>query len=254
MRKTDPRLMPRGDASFGKAVAFERWLHLAGRCVADLVLPRVCAACGKSVAGNDSELCGDCWRELSLSVGGSYCESCGVDRVSYLLSDGRCTDCRARKARLRLDGFARVGRYDGALRQLILSFKRRFVLDRLLGRLLSQAILGRFDPAEVDLWVPVPAHWRRRLTVGFHPTALLARASVSAWGGRVEPVLVTKRFVPPFHLREGMSASDRAEAIKGAFGVARGYQLKGRTVCVIDDVTTTGATLGEAKRALQAAG
>jgi predicted amidophosphoribosyltransferase len=70
----------------------------------------------------------------------------------------------------------------------------------------------------------------------------------------MEPVLEAKRFVPPFHLREGMSASDRAEAIKGAFGVAEGSRLEGRTVCIIDDVTTTGATLGEARRALQAAG
>jgi predicted amidophosphoribosyltransferase len=235
-------------------VEVKQWLRQGGERLAELVLPRVCAACGKDLGSAGGEMCRDCWEEVSRGVGGTYCRRCGEDRVSYLLSDGECTKCRLKKGRLRLDGFARVGRYDGALKQLILGFKHRFVLDKLLGGLLSHAVLGRFDPAKVDLWVPVPAHWRRRLTVGFQPTALLARATVSSWGGRVEPLLAAKRFVQPFHLREGMSAADRAAAIKGAFEVVSGRRLDGQTVCVIDDVTTTGATLGEARRALQAAG
>jgi predicted amidophosphoribosyltransferase len=99
--------------------------------LADVVLPRVCAACGEATGATGGELCRDCWAELSRSVGGTYCSSCGEDRVSYLLVDGRCTRCRDGKSRLRLQEFARVGRYDGVLKQLVLSFKHHFVLDRL---------------------------------------------------------------------------------------------------------------------------
>jgi predicted amidophosphoribosyltransferase len=159
-----------------------------------------------------------------------------------------------KNSRLRLDGFARVGRYGGVLKDLVLGFKRHFVLDRLLGQLLSQAIIGRFDPAKVDLWVPVPAHWRRRLSLGFQPTALLTRSAAALLGGQIEPILEARRYVPPFHMQEGMSAADRRAAIRGAFCVASCCRLAGRTVCVVDDVTTTGATLAEARRALQAAG
>lgn len=224
------------------------------RRLGGLVLPRTCLACGQAIESDAGELCLDCWTELEQAVGGGYCKTCGEDRDSYLLRDGRCTRCLTKRPGLRLDGFARVGRYDGTLKRLILAFKRHFVLDRLLGRMLSDAVAGRFDPAKVDLWVPVPSHWRRRLTVGFQPTALLARAVARRWRGRVEPAIVAKRYVPPFHLRGHMSATARAEEIKGVFAVSSSYRLNGQTVCVIDDVTTTGATLGEAKRALRDAG
>jgi predicted amidophosphoribosyltransferase len=60
------------------------------------------------------------------------------------------------------------------------------------------------------------------------------------------------RFVPP--LKAGMTAAQRAAAVKGAFRVPRRLDLSGRSVCLVDDVTTTGATLAEAKRALRVAG
>lgn len=179
---------------------------------------------------------------------------CGEDRQEYLLTDGQCTKCRVGGRWEHFDGFVRVGRYEGPLRQLILSFKRRFVLDDLLGRLLAEAIMGRFDPAQVDFWIPVPAHWRRRLTVGFQPTFPLASAAAEKWGGAVKPVLAATRYVVPFHTRAGLTAKARADAIRGVFRGVRKYDLAGRTVCIVDDVTTTGATLREARRVLRASG
>jgi predicted amidophosphoribosyltransferase len=219
-----------------------------------VLFPPVCAACGTATLDSADALCLSCWEELSLVIGHAYCMSCGEDRQDYLLTDGQCTKCRIGDTPYRFDGFARVGRYDGTLRQLILSFKRRFVLDGLLGKLLGDAILGRFEPGDVDYWVPVPAHWRRRLRVGFQPTWLLACAATKRWGGRVEPVLAAKRYVRPFHTRVGLSAQARAEAIRGVFRACGGWDLRGKTVCVVDDVTTTGATLREARGVLRKAG
>jgi predicted amidophosphoribosyltransferase len=140
------------------------------------------------------------------------------------------------------------------LRTLVLRFKREFVLDGLLGRLLGEAIQGRIDPRLVDLWVPVPSHWRRRLSLGFQPSALLARVAVREWGGRLEPALQAIRYVRPFHLSGKMTAAQRAQAIKGAFRVTNRKTVEGLAICLIDDVMTTGATLAEARRALRAAG
>ncbi|MFH1419079.1 MAG: double zinc ribbon domain-containing protein [Planctomycetota bacterium] len=221
----------------------------AGR-VADLLMPRQCAACDRPIEYEAGDLCVECWRDLATVVGGPCCRTCGDDRVEYLLKDRQCTRCRLKQHGLRFHGFARVGRYDAALKSLVLRFKHRVVLDRLLGRLLADAVRGQFDPGEVDMWVPVPAHWRRRLAVGYQPTHLLSRAAAAAWHGRVEPALVAGRYVPPFHLQPGLSSHARTQAIRGAFRAAKGYRLEGKTVCVVDDVTTTGATLAEARRAL----
>lgn len=234
-----------------------RWRRLtarAGAGLADLLIPRLCAACGGALCERAGDLCARCATELARVVGGPYCMKCGVSRGPGLLIDGQCTRCRLGEPGLRFERFARVGRYSGSLRALILRFKREYVLDRLLGRLLAEAIRGRFDPGAVDCWVPIPSHWRRRLSVGFHPTALLVRAAARAWGGRVEPALRMTRYVQPFHLSHAMSAVERAAAIRGAFQVSVRSRIEGRAVCVVDDVMTTGATLKEAKRALRAAG
>jgi len=136
---------------------------------------------------------------------------------------------------------------------LILRFKREFRLKAILGRLMADAIEGRFDPDEIDAWVPVPSHWLRRMRRGYQPTGLLAEEVVRRWGGRVQRCLEMTRYVPMLHA--SMPSAKRAEAIKGAFRVTPGRDLSGQTVCIIDDVTTTGATtLAETKRTLRAAG
>lgn len=230
------------------------WTARTRAVLTDLVIPRACAACQASTTEQEGELCAACAWDLEAQTGSPYCQTCGEDRGPHLLIDGRCTDCRLAKPKLRFGRFVRVGRYSGTLRRLILRFKHSFVLDRLLGGYLGAAILGRLDPESVDDWVPVPAHWARRLRVGFQPTALLARAAVKAWHGKVVPALRTTRYIPPFHLNPSMAPPQRAEAVHGAFQVVDPARIAGRRVCVIDDVTTTGATLTEAKRALRQAG
>ncbi len=229
-------------------------LSRAGRVLADVVLPRVCSACGALIGTDDRDLCESCATDLVRCVAGAYCRHCGEDRSEHLLHNGVCTSCTLGKSRTKWQSFVRVGRYDGPLKSMILQFKTRFTLDRILGGLLADAVCGMMNPEAVDLWVPIPTHWSRRLGTGFQPTALLARAAAGRWGGRVEHLLRMARYVEPFHARPGLSAADRAKEIAGAMRPAAGATIAGRRVCVIDDVTTTGATLREAARVLKAAG
>lgn len=226
----------------------------AGMLLADIVLPRACAACGLSIGLNEQDLCEGCARQLSACTGVAYCRTCGEDRNEYLLHDGRCTHCLLGKSRRRFAGFARVGKYDGALKALILRFKKSFVLDRLLGGMLASAIAGMMDVRSIDCWVPIPSHWTRRFSTGFQPTKLLADAAVSPWGGRVENSLQMTAMVTPFHLQPGLTAKDRKEQIRGKMRLRRGVSFTDRNVCLIDDVMTTGATVGEAIRVLRDAG
>jgi len=228
------------------------WLGEAGRRILDLVVPRSCTACDRAIGDGADPLCEACARELAGLVGRPWCSTCGDDHGPHLLIDGRCTACRLRRNERAFDRFVRVGPYQGVLRALILRFKHRFVLDRFLGRLLAAAVSGRFDPREIDCWVPVPAHWRRRLAVGYQPTALLARAAAAECGGRWVSALRMTRYLRPFHQSGPLSAARKRELLRGAFQLTRASEVRGRTVCVVDDVTTTGATLLEARRALHA--
>lgn len=210
-------------------------------------------ACGVAIGDGEDSLCGPCWDRTARVVGGSYCSTCGEGNSPYLLIDGRCGLCLQNKpGRLRFSRFVRVGRYEGPLRRLILRFKHRCVLEKLLGEMLADVIQVRIGPEEVDIWAPVPSPWRRRMRRGFQPTALLAERVARRCGGDLWQVLAMKKYVPPLHA--AMSASERAEEMRDAFKLRPGVIVRGRTVCLIDDVTATGATLSEARRVLRAAG
>jgi ComF family protein len=106
---------------------------------------------------------------------------------------------------------------------------------------------------DADAVIPVPLSRRRALTRGFNQADDLARLL----GPPVWRVLRRRRHGLP---QAGLPASDRHANVKGAYGVSwlvhAPFQrpLPGTTVVLIDDVMTTGATLEECARVVQAAG
>jgi len=215
-----------------------------------LVWPPVCAACGNSIEPDTGELCAGCAREMAAYVGASYCLGCGEERPLELLIDHRCGHCREQGSKFM--AFIRVGPYDGPLRSLILQFKHRKTLDRLLGGWMSDAF-GRWDiQPSVDIWTGVPSPFLRRMQRGFQPTQLLAREIARRTSRPFKPVLAMARYVPPFH--HGMSPTLRRKAIQGAFRTISPADIDGRVIGLVDDVCTTGATLDEGRRILRKAG
>jgi len=135
---------------------------------------------------------------------------------------------------------------------MILEFKfHRAPTDRLFGRLLAAVIEGAPWRNRIDALVPVPMHWRRRWTRGLHHTRAIARACGSFLSLPVVEVLRRVRCDPP---QVGLGKTQRERNVRGAFAPVRGARLTGTTVCLIDDVMTTGATLRETARTLHRAG
>lgn len=100
-----------------------------------------------------------------------------------------------------------------------------------------------------DALVPVPLHPARIRRRGFAPAAVLARALARERG---IPVLAALRRVRDTPTQTGLDRSGRQRNVAGCFVAARA--LPDASVWLVDDVVTTGATLGEAARALRAAG
>jgi ComF family protein len=100
-----------------------------------------------------------------------------------------------------------------------------------------------------DALVPVPLHRARVRRRGFAPAAVLARALARE---RRVPALAALRRVRDTPSQTGLDAAGRRRNVAGAFAASRA--LPGPTLWLVDDVVTTGATLGEAARALRAAG
>jgi ComF family protein len=220
----------------------------AATAMIDLLLPRTCAACGLANTERGIALCGKCAEDLARQVGGDYCRQCGEDVGAYLLHDGRCNGCIHRRPPLAR--VARVGRHRGVLRRLVLRFKHEPIHDVLLGELLATSWHRELADQGVDVVVPIPSPLSRRWRRGFHPAELLARQVARREGLLCRPLLEMARRVRP---QTGLSAEDREENIRGAFRCVWPAACRGRTVCLIDDVMTTGATLREAARTLRSA-
>lgn len=160
---------------------------------------------------------------------------------------------RCAHAPLAVSTIAAPWRYGGPLASAIkrLKFANATYVARSLAPLWSPLIAA----AAVDaLTVPIPLFWRRRWARGYDHAWLLAVHGCRAAGiAGPQPLLVRRRAAAP---QSTLRAVDRLANLGGAFVVRRRWRraIVGRTIVLLDDVVTTGATMSEAARVLLAAG
>jgi ComF family protein len=118
--------------------------------------------------------------------------------------------------------------------------------------MLAECRGGALRCAEIDLVAPVPLHWWRKWTRGYNQSESVARELASTIQVPFAPRLLRRVRWTPQQVQPTREA--RRENVKGAFRTAKGARLAGKTVLLVDDVMTTGSTLGEAARTLRDAG
>lgn len=219
------------------------------RYAADLILPPMCLCCHDPVDSHNT-LCPRCWRSVRF-IRPPVCDRLGVP-LPFDTGD-QSISSQALAYPPAYDRARAVAAFDGAMRELIHSFKYG---DRHEGLPLFTRWLvstGRELLAGADMLVPVPLHpfrlWRRR----FNQSAVLAR-----WLSRETgvPVCLALKRVRYTAQQVGLSLEERRENVAGAFRVPGGVSaaLVGSHVVLIDDVITTGATVESCARALKEAG
>jgi ComF family protein len=142
-----------------------------------------------------------------------------------------------------------IGEYDGPLRAILhaLKYGKRQSLARPMARLMVAAASAGDLLDGVDLVVPVPLHRRRRRARGFNQAEELARHLGLQW----KDVLRRTRATPS---QTDLPAAQRQANVRDAFALRRRHDVDGLTVLLVDDVSTTGATLDACASVLQRAG
>lgn len=222
-----------------------------GRAISDTVLPRCCQGCGNELAANERELCALCWRGLQEAIGkGTYCKRCGANVGEFVKTKGGCNYCRDFK--LRYDGLARVGIYQGPLAEMIrkLKFGGQGHMAKLLGKLLFQAVQGA-EMNQFDLVTWVPLHWWRKWVRRYNQAELVARRLAGLGEYPARSVLRKTRWTAP---QTHLSRQGRLANVRGSFGLRRTVEVDGKQILLVDDVLTTGATASEAASVLRKAG
>ncbi len=233
--------------------AVARLLNTAGRAADALVFPWSCPLCG--AMGSNGPFCAAC-RQVLLAQAAraslSACPRCAHSTGPFGDLRGGCAACRGES--LGFDAALAFGPYDGALRTLCLQLKHEenAWLAPWLGDLLVEARREAIAQLPPNAWVvPVPLHWWRELQRGYNQSEALARGLARHLG---LPVRKPLRRALATHRLAAMGPTQRCEVMRGAFRVRHSAQLSGRTVLLVDDVLTTGATCGAAARALKQAG
>lgn len=184
-------------------------------------------------------------------VTGPICDKCGKPLRGASAGWRLCRDCTLKP---KLFAKARaVALYDGAAKQHVhmLKYQGRAPLAGVLGRLMAEAALSDAGYCDCELVVPVPMHRKKEELRGYNQAYLLAREVGGLLNIRVVSALVRTRLTDP---QSTLGRRGRSRNLRGVFEVPCPADVSGRRVLLVDDVLTTGSTVGECTRALLRAG
>ena len=204
----------------------------------DLIFPSRCVVCGQP----GSELCATCCERLPR-ICEPLCARCGTP-TSWPVA--RCLECAGRRI-----AFAQARSalsYSGGVPKMIGAWKERG--QRRLAGLAAEVVAEAIPRPQVQAITCVPAQHERALRRGFHPAAALAVELARVWELPFLPLL--ERVGRPRRQR-GLALSERSKNVAGAFRVLAGIKPPG-SVCLVDDVYTSGATTSTCASALRKAG
>ncbi|MFT6913078.1 MAG: putative amidophosphoribosyltransferase [Paracoccaceae bacterium] len=226
--------------------AMQRLMHL--------VYPPQCASCG-DIVGSEGGLCGPCWRETPF-ITGLVCDACGVplpgDDTGVADPAPHCDACLS-VGRPWTRGRA-VMLYKDNGRRIVLALKHGDRTDTVPAAAAWMARAARPLVKQEMMIAPVPLHWSRLVKRRYNQAALLAQALAGELSLSYCPDLLLRQRATDSMEGKGHDArfANVAQAIVAHPG--RKHLLSGRRVMLVDDVMTSGATLGSASEACLAAG
>jgi ComF family protein len=204
----------------------------------------------ESVALN-GVLCDGCRSEL-ISDRAETCPRCASTVGPHTDTDEGCLRCRSH--RFHFASVTRLGPYDGRLREAVLRIKDEGgeALAEELGRAFAVTRRAQLSAGQPEVVVPVPLHWRRRLTRGYNQSETVARALADELGLPLKAGWLVR--TKPTPQQSNVSATARWENVRGAFRIGFRAPVRGVRVLLVDDVLTTGATADAAATILRQAG
>jgi ComF family protein len=211
----------------------------------DVLYPPVCSLCRGVADSPDRLICRDCWETIA-GFEEPYCFRCR----QAVGEDVLCPLCRPAPMVV----FS-LGYYQGSLQTILhdLKFSALKPIADTLGARLAAMIESRLNRLRLDCIVPIPLHQSRMYIRGFNQsetiaTAIGRRLDLPVYG---DILYMTRRT----RQQARLPAHRRADNVRGAYAVDDSSGLiAAKRVLLVDDITTTGATLRETARILRLAG
>lgn len=218
--------------------------------IIDFFFPNICAACNKKLnPSNKLRMCKDCFHSLPR-IEGLICRVCG----DWLPSGGahcwRCKKITERK-KLKFRLLRSACFYKEPLSSVIQKFKyhNRKDLVEVLGRLLIECINKYPYLKQVDTIIPVPLYWLKKLQRGYNQTELVTKylskyLNIPVYGD----ILVRKRWTKS---QTKLNKEQRLKNVEDAFYVKNKQLINQKRILLVDDVSTSFATINECAKVLK---
>jgi ComF family protein len=196
----------------------------------DFLFPRFCVGCSKE----GDFICDSCQSSL-MRIEPPVCPKCGKPQINEILCDS-CVNWDAD-----IDGIRSPFQFEGVVRKAIHEFKYKNLraIAGGLAKLLSEYMAE--NPIPCDVLVPVPLHGKRMKERGYNQSAILAKELGRLTGLPVnDSCLIRSRYNVP--QAKTKNVEERRRNVIGIFK-CKNEDLRSKKILLIDDVTTSGATL-----------
>jgi ComF family protein len=194
-------------------------------------------------------LCPDCWGKFNW-IGNPKCSRCGYPFPADLdLGPAPlCPVCASDSSEL--DWMRAACVYDDFSKNIMLPFKHAGALK--YQKIMSRAMISALHelPSDIDLVMPVPLAYRRLFKRGYNQATLLARPIAKHLNARLDVDSVQRKYRPDMGHK---NSRERFENIRGVFNCINPDKIRGKTILLVDDVMTTGATFSELYKILKRA-
>ncbi len=222
----------------------------------DLLLPRHCVVSGRPLGPDETSCVAPEILRQAVLTGQDYCSRCGARQGEGVGVVERCSRCEEFKEGFSCSEISAVGDYEGVLRELCIALK--FHGERQVAHVLApymiQQVFDRGFARRVDAVVAMPLHALRQWKRGYNQAELIASPLAKAiekplWLHTLKRHRGTQK-------QSELSAAQRKANVDGAFEIRarRASSIEGKTLLLVDDVMTTGATIKEAALTLKRGG
>lgn len=197
----------------------------------DLILPRFCCSCKTKLLSNEDTICQICFCKI---------QPASEDRLK------REFERKFLNKNIISDFFAPfVFEKDKELQHAIhsLKYNNKFQVGIFLGKVLADKIQSTQSNWKIDLIIPIPLHQLKKAERGYNQSYYIAKGM-----SKILNVSCSDRIVKRKKYTESqttMTLTERKENISKAFRIKNKNAVKEKTVLLIDDVITTGATISE---------